>query len=172
MRAGNHTLHLTMEGGCPWPWHPGLMPGSLVAAEAAALGGVLPGPLPVLPPAGQRQRRLGRVHRLLHGRVLRNLISQRRPRREPARCAQRAQETDTERAGWGRLHGELVAHLVHIPWPRACCRRCWILKALVTQKTSVAHRDGRSRSIAHPLRLKWSAKSQARGVSACGAQAT
>lgn len=85
------------------------MAGSVVAAEAAAVGGILPGEVPLLPPAGQRQRRLGRVHRLLHGRVLRNLLSQRRARREPARRAQRAQETHPERAGRGRLHGKVVA---------------------------------------------------------------
>lgn len=38
------------------------MAGSLVAAEAAAVGGVLPSAVPLLPPARQRQRRLGRVH--------------------------------------------------------------------------------------------------------------
>ncbi|XP_074212333.1 BICD family-like cargo adapter 1 isoform X4 [Camelus bactrianus] len=77
---------------------------SLWAAETAALGSLLPGALSLLAPSRKRQRRLGRLHGLLDGRVFGNLVCQGRAGRQPAHCPQRAQETDTEHRGRPGAH--------------------------------------------------------------------
>lgn len=69
------------------------------------MGGLLRGPLALLPSPGKRRHRLGPVHRLFHGRVVGDVVSQGRAYRQPPHRPAGATEAHTEPAGWERVHG-------------------------------------------------------------------
>lgn len=83
-----------------------LRPLLVCAAASPAMGGLLRGSLALLPSPGKRRHGLSAVHRLFHGRVLGDVISQGCAYREPPHQPARAAEANTESAGWQRVHGK------------------------------------------------------------------
>lgn len=83
-----------------------LRPLLVCAAASPAMGGLLRGSLALLPSPGKRRHGLSAVHRLFHGRVFGDVISQGCAYREPPHQPARAAEANTESAGWQRVHGK------------------------------------------------------------------
>lgn len=89
---------LVTEAFCPYSHF------ALFSATSPAMGGLLRGPLALFSPERKRCHGLCAVHRLLHGRVLRDVLSQGCAYWEPPHQPAGAPEVNPEPAGRQRVH--------------------------------------------------------------------